>query len=112
MADRALALARARVNENTAAVNEIVAGAVGYRVVLIALAVGAHGAVDVSIADSDGTVLMGPIPMEAEDQLVLPQCGPGWCASTSGQGLAIQLSAGVQVAGGIVYRLVPSHFEF
>lgn len=111
MADRALPLVRARVNENTAAVNEQVAGVTGYRVVLVALAVGAHGAVDVSITDSDGTVLMGPIPMEAEDQFVLPEASAGWCASTSGQGLAIQLSAGVQVAGGIVYRLIPDHVE-
>jgi hypothetical protein len=110
MADRARTLVHSRVNENTAAVHEQVAGVTGFRVALVSMVVGAHGAVDVSITDSDGTVLIGPIPMEAEDQLVLPEASACWCLSTSGQGLAIQLSAGVQVAGSITTRLLPDHF--
>jgi hypothetical protein len=109
MADRALEIQRALVDVNTAAVNDIVAGVVGYRIHVVAAVLVAAGNVTVTVRGGAGVAV--PVTMIAGTPLVLNECTAGWIRCLTGQALQVELGGAVAVGGTVVYRLVPDHVE-
>ena len=76
------------------------------KVVLCGMWLVASGAVTVTIEDSDGTNLSGPMSFAANGGIVLPTNQQGYQVTASGKGLSILLGGAVAVAGAIGYRLI------
>jgi hypothetical protein len=112
MADRALAVQGMNVNVAAMGQTVLVVGVAGYVVELINCILLTNGAVQVTFEDANGTDRMGPMSMQNNGILPLSASLPGWIRTASGQGLAINLSAAVQVGGSITYRLVPDHQQY
>ena len=113
MADRASEVRYLNIDVDTAASHVLVAGVVGYRIVLLNFILVAAGAVTATFEDvTTGINRIGPMALAANGFItgVDSKCG---CTSTaSGAGLNLLLGGGVQVGGSIAYRLVPDHMEF
>lgn len=90
----------ANFNQNTAAAHVVVANQ-DNPIRLTSLALVAAGAVSVTIENTAGDNLIGPVPLAANSQFVLPHNPDGWCKSETG--LNILLSGGVQVGGVVNY---------
>lgn len=110
MADYSQAAQLQNMNVAVIGPTVLVAGQVGYSVVLIAAVLAAAGAVTVTFEDGDGTNRLGPMALGANGSLVLPESQLGWARTGSGQSLSLLLSGVVQVGGSITYRLVPDHY--
>jgi hypothetical protein len=95
-------MSSAAVNADTMGANVLVAGISNeiircYRLLLVATT-----AVAIEILDGD-TVLLGPMSMAAGAVFLLPFDSQPWAVSSAGNALQLNLSAGVQVGGGIFY---------
>lgn len=97
-----------RAKIDTAASGQVAIGAAvtGKRCVLIALVLVVNTAQAVTIEETGTTDLSGPMPFGANGGFVLPFCREGWVASSSGQGLALNLGSAVQTSGWALYRYV------
>lgn len=99
------------INGNTSGNNTILAAQNGYHIRILALALSAHGNVNVTIEDgAAGADLIGPLAFDADTQpkgLVLPLNEYGWHQTSDNTLLNMALDAAVRVAGVIVYVLVP-----
>ena len=111
MADRAGPIQRINVNEATTGVNVLVAGRTGERLLLVNTVLMAFGRVDVTLEDTAGTDMVGPLPFAANGGVSMPDSEVGWAATASGRGLRLRLSANVQVTGSLGYRFIPDHLD-
>jgi len=112
MADRALNLAHVAIDQNTAATHLVVAGQAGYDIVVVGVVLSASDDQQATLQDASGTNLLSIHLREESGPAVLPEMGGGWLRCTTGENLNIVLTDAVDTVGSIVYRLVPSHFEF
>jgi len=112
MADRALNLARVAIDRNTAATHLVLAGQAGYDIVVVGAVLSANNDQQATLQDASGTNLLSMHLREESGPAVLPEMDGGWLRCTTGENLNIVLTAGVATVGTVVYRLVPSHFEF
>ena len=97
----------AAIDEAAGAANELVAAVSGKSILVLAMALVADGAVDVTIQDDSGSpvVLMGPLK-DLQVGLVLPFADQGWFQTTAGQALDMLLGGATQVTGCLVYAEV------
>ena len=102
----------APINANANGDNQVVAGVAGKRIRCIGYVLMAGGTVNATWKSSGGTLLSGAFPLVAQAGAAAPQ-GPvapggiqGWFESATGEDLTLNLSAGVQVSGHLVYQLV------
>lgn len=93
-------------NENTAAAHAVVAAKTGYQVLLKGIILVATGAQTITIEDSDGTNLIGPVDVAAEGGFVLPNTGEPWMVTADGKGLSVLLGAAEQTGGVVIYEQV------
>jgi hypothetical protein len=103
-------MAYACVSASSAASNVIVAAVAGKSIAVMGLQLIAAGDVTVTIEDSDGTNLIGPMAISANGGFVMPPAHD-WSAipytvTAPGKGLNMLLSAGVQVGGAVQYALL------
>lgn len=88
--------------------NTLVAAVAGAKIRVLALALVGAGAVNARLeSNAGGTALTGVMALAAAgDSIVLPFNPAGWCETTAGQLLNLELSAAVSVAGVITYTTV------
>lgn len=92
----------------TGSSGQVVLGAAvpGKRCVLVALVVVVTTANALTLEETGGTDLSGPMAFGANGGFVLPPNAAGWLASSSGQGLALNVGSAVQTNGWALYRYV------
>jgi len=90
----------ANFNQNTAAAHVVVANQ-DNPIVVTSLYLLAAGAVTVTIENTAGDNLIGPMAIAANGNITLPHNPDGWCKSETG--LNILLSGAVQVGGVVGY---------
>ena len=99
------------INGNNNGNNTILAAQNGFYIRILALALSAHGNVNVIIENgAAGADLIGPLAFDADTQpkgLVLPFNPVGWHQTSDNTLLNMALDAAVVVAGVVVYVLVP-----
>jgi len=100
---------RVAISGNTSGDNTLVAAVTGKRIKVLGMVVVATGDVDFRLeSGAGGTALTGIIEMAAAGNgFVLPMTFPGyhWVETAAGAALNVELSAGVQVSGALVYYL-------
>jgi len=96
----------ANFNKNTAAAHAVVAAKSGYQVVLHGIMLVATDPQTITIEDSDGTNLAGPMDVTAEGGFVLAPSGEPWHVTADGKGLSILLGNAVQTGGIVIYEQV------
>jgi len=109
MANIASELRRVVVDESAQATHELVAGASGYSVAVVAAALTAAG--DVVATFRDESEVLAPFRLIDGVPLTLPDSSGGWIRTAGGSALSLQLGAAVAVRGVVLYRLIPSHME-
>jgi len=95
-------------DDSDAASNAVIAAATGYRIAVMGLALVAAGAVTVTIEDSAGVNLIGPMALPANGGIVLPPTGMPYIITDSDKGLSILHSGAVQVGGVVIYEKIPN----
>jgi len=95
---------RAKIDTASAGQVTIGAAVTGKRCVLVSLVLVVNTAQAVTIEETGNTDLSGPMPFGANGGFVLPPSREGWIASSSGQGLALNLGSAVQTSGWALYR--------
>ncbi len=109
MSDRPGDVVHLNVNVAAGALNLLVPNPpVGTSVILINMNLIAAAPIVVTVTDVNGTDRIGPWSFAANGGISMPDCPAGWTKTASGQGLSLRLSANVQVAGSITYRLTPT----
>jgi hypothetical protein len=97
------------VNVSTAASNEIIPAVSGKRIRVLGLQLIAAEEVTVTLEDSDGLNLFGPILLGASGGVVLPPVSPSplygtaYCEVAAGKAVHLLLNGAVQVGGAIQY---------
>lgn len=94
-----MSLASSPFNASTAATHVVNAGESGKTCTVHSLVLVASGTVAVTIKDSDGNSLSGPMQLISGVPLVLPHSNRPWFTAPSGKGISITLGSGVQVSG-------------
>lgn len=109
-ADRPGPIVHLRVDVATTGPNILVpAPEDGMSVILINCNLITSAAVVVTFEDSpSGIDRIGPWSFAPNGGISMPDSMAGWTKTASGQGLSLRLSADVQVAGSIAYRLTPT----
>ncbi len=110
MADRALQIVRDTVAAIGAGPQVLVAAQAGYRLVVVALALSASGATQITLQDQ--TTSLFDAYLAANSPLVMPECTAGWIKTAENQSFTIVLQNAVTVQGVIVYRMIPTHQEY
>lgn len=103
-------MAFACVSVSDAASNVVVAAVTGKAIAVLGLQLIAAGDVTVTVEDSDGTNLIGPMALSSNGGFVFPPARDWsdipYTVTTPGKGLNILLSAAVQVGGAVQYALL------
>lgn len=98
---------RAAVSGATSGNNTLVAAVTGKKIKVLGLVLYAAGAVDVRLeSGASGTALTGVMSLNAAgEHIILPMARPGmhWIETAAATLLNLELGAGVQVSGMIVY---------
>lgn len=97
---------RTAINASLSGDNVIVAGVSGLRIVALQYVIVVAGAVTVSWEASGGAVHGGPMAFAANGGAAPPFNPLGHFATPRGEGLVLNLTAGVQVGGHLTYALV------
>jgi len=91
----------------TASATIVSNAAAGKKVLVCELVLVAAGSVVVTLEDSDGTDISGPMSMVAGTPLVLPMNAvDGHCETPAAKGFGLALGSAVQVSGYVRTRLV------
>lgn len=100
-------MAFANINVSSSGVNALIAAVTGGRVHIQGLSLVAADAVTVTIEDTDGNNLIGPMAFAANGGIALPPTEKGYQQTEAGKGVQILLSGAVQVGGSITYTVMP-----
>lgn len=98
----------AAVSVGTIGVNTLVPGVTGKRIRVLALALVASGGINTATLTSGtaGPALTDPMDLASDGQLILPWNPAGWGETTTGDRLALTLTAANTVAGLVTYVTV------
>jgi hypothetical protein len=110
MADRPSELRSVGITQIGAGASVLVAGEVGYRVSVVALILSATAATQVTLQDAHVSLL--DLYLAQNGPVMIPEAVGGWFVSTSGDALSIVNITGGNVAGRLVYRMIPDHQRY
>jgi hypothetical protein len=110
MADRASELRSTGIAQIGAGTSVLVAGEVGYCVSVVALILSATAATQITLQDAHVSLL--DLYLAQNGPVVVPVADGNWIVGTSGDALSIVNVTGGNVAGRIVYRMVPDHQRY
>ncbi len=95
------------VDKNSNGNNTLIAAVAGKRLLVLGCVLISAGSVNIAFEDgADGTPLTGDMPLTVNSGFTLPLGFPGWFITSTNTLLNLELSAGVAVAGTLVYTEV------
>ena len=99
-------LAQASINISSAGANVVIPAVPGRSIIVLLYKIVCSGAVTVTWESSGGTVLDGPCSFSGNGGESAPYSEHGHFRTLRGEGLVIDLSAGVQVGGHLLYGVI------
>jgi hypothetical protein len=97
----------AKIDAASSGDNTLVAAVTGKRIRVLGMVIIAAGSVTIRLeSGASGTALSGQMALVVNSGFTLPMSDVGWCETSAGALLNLELSAAVSVDGVLVYALL------